>query len=180
MTTKNKRKAKKRETIKQQKSTAISRDSLYFSNRKLYYKIQSEEMKLNLKYQKQKHFKARVKISNIRVEKKNLKKVKKEFKTIPTQRIRKQVAINYRADEEPYFISIRAITINPDISERGLLIAVKEARQRAQLNYEISHMSSHYTGYETKVIPASEDKILNDYKVHIEILIKKRTVHYTL
>lgn len=180
MTTRNKRKSKKRESIKQQRSTALKRNSLYFSNRKLYYRIQAEEMKLNLKYQKQKHFKARVQISNIEIKKSQRKKVEKDFKA-PAKRVRKQVAINYRSDEQPYFISIRAITINPDVSERGLLIAVREARSKLQgTGINLSNMDSHYTGYEQKEIPSSEDKILNDYRVHIEILIRKRVQQYII
>lgn len=102
------------------------------------------------------------------------KQIKK--RQIIKERIRKQVAINYRLREEPYFISIRAITINPDITEKGLLLVVRKYHQQFQKQFDMP--MGYYTGYETKKIPNSEDTRLNDYKIHIEILIKNKIQSY--
>lgn len=97
---------------------------------------------------------------------------------VPARRIRKQAVINFRSDEAPYFVSIRAITINPDITERGLLMAINQVKSR--LEYNLRLFSAQYLGYEAKAIPSSEDKQLNDFKIHIEVLIKRRANYFTI
>lgn len=87
------------------------------------------------------------------------------------KRIRKQVVINYRSDSEPYSVSIRAITLDPEMTERGLLMAVQEIQTQLDINFE--YFSSRYAGFEQTEIPKDEDKRLNDMKIHIEVQIKK-------
>ena len=100
------------------------------------------------------------------------KKKKKVFlEAPPIKRIRKQVVLNYRSSEEPYAVSIRAITINPEINERGLLIAVQETMSEIGINLE--NFSKRYLGFEEALIPNSEDRRLNDLRVYIEIFVRK-------
>lgn len=101
------------------------------------------------------------------------KKVRKEVQTeiIKDFKIRKQVVLNFRSHEEPYYISIRAITINPDINEKGLLLAVKETLNN--LSYNLTGFSRSYYGIEKTRIPYSEDKRLNSGKVYVEVWIKR-------
>lgn len=100
------------------------------------------------------------------------KKRLKQKKIIKKQRIRKQIAFNYRMKNlPPYFISIRALTINSEISEKGLKIAILQAKRRLkkQEGIDFGDMQVQNTGVEIKKIPPSEDKKLNDNKVHIEV-----------
>jgi len=101
------------------------------------------------------------------------KKPKKEIQReiIREKRIRKQVVFNFRSSGEPYALSIRALTINPEITERGLQMAVAEVKRSLDIDFKI--FSARYLGFEQTEISSSEDKRLNDYKVHIEVLIKR-------
>jgi hypothetical protein len=116
------------------------------------------------------------KLEEVRVIRKPRVKVKKPKKEIQEElieerRFRKQVVLNFRSGEEPYAVSIRAITINPEITERGLLIAVQETKSELDINFE--NFTSRYLGFEETEIPSSEDTRLNDFRVHVEVLIRK-------
>lgn len=90
---------------------------------------------------------------------------------IPQKRIRKQVVLNFRSDEDPYYISIRAITINPEINETGLLIAVKETM--SELHFDFSAFTKRYLGFSAQEIPKNVDTTLNDGRVYVEVFIKR-------
>ena len=114
------------------------------------------------------------------------KKRTEKVKHIPEKRIRKQKVINYRADESPYYLSIRVLTINPEIDERGLFLAINELKNNLQNQSIYLNVKRHSVvidfnnlvperssiGTEAREIPTSEDKILNDNKIHYEILIE--------
>ena len=182
MTTKNRRKSKEKEKRAAQKT--LPKNSLYFSNRKEYYKIQEEEMKLNEKYQfgitevkTKKIRKGKSRTSAVPVPRRKKREVQREI-SVPKERIRKQVAINYRMNEEPYFISIRALTINPEITERGLKMEVISARNKLEgQGIRLSQLDGQF-GYESRKIAPSEDRSLNDMKVHVEIYIKRSVTTY--
>lgn len=108
-------------------------------------------------------------------------KKKEVQKTLITRkRIRKQVVLNLRSHDEPYAISIRAITINPIITENGLKIAVNDGLKRSGYKLRDFYQKRYY-GLEETEISNEEDKRLNDYRVHIEILIKKnRPINYKI
>ena len=92
---------------------------------------------------------------------------------IPTRRIRKQVVLNLRSENSVIAaVSIRAITLNPEITERGLKIAIMEIFKELDFKEEDFYHKSYF-GYEDAEISSSEDRRLNDYKVHIEVLIKR-------
>lgn len=104
------------------------------------------------------------------------KKEEKERFIIPKKRIRKQQVLNFRRTrKEPYFISIRAITINPDISSRGLMLAVKEVANSLYKEYKLDTYHS-YIGGEAVELGTNEDKILNDGKIHIEVFVHKNKI----
>lgn len=116
-------------------------------------------------------FTPELRIKRRRIKRRAVRQETEPPRPINRERIRKQVAINFRSNEDPYFISVRAITINPDIGERALLIAVKETIQRK--GYNLSGFSSKYTGYSYQKIPSSVDRSLNDERIHVEVMIKK-------
>lgn len=118
-----------------------------------------------------------VKLKRVRREK--TLKVKENVRSdIIKNRIRRQVVLNFRGNEPPYFFSIRAITINPAINERGLKMTVIEtARNLANKNdFDLSEFSGQYIGYETREISNNEDKQLNDLKIHIEVMFGKKII----
>lgn len=100
------------------------------------------------------------------------KKIKKEIpEELPEKRIRKQIVLNMRSDDEPYAMSVRAITINPGITEEGLKLAILETLR--EINIDLSKFYRKEFGFEAREIPEQEDRRLNDFRVHIEILIRR-------
>jgi hypothetical protein len=103
------------------------------------------------------------------------------------ERIRHQKVLNYRSSKSPYYISIRVMTINPDITERGLLMALNEIKLSLQkqsinikdkarnVNIDFARMDSVRSsiGTEKTKIAPHEDTQLNDLRVHYEILIER-------
>lgn len=118
--------------------------------------------------------KAKAKVKETVKEKKPIKK--KEVIATPEKRgprIRKQAVIEYvNRDAEPYYISIRAMTLNPDITERALLIALLENEgqiKRTYINF-IRNAKRSYAGLENEPIGDNEDiKLSNDIVVVILI-----------
>lgn len=89
-------------------------------------------------------------------------------------RIRKSVVLNLRSYDEPYAASIKATTINPDVTEEGLKIAVMEVYNSSEL--------SNIPWYEKKIgfeppteLGTNEDSRLNDGSVWITTQIRKET-----
>ena len=101
------------------------------------------------------------------------KKTRKEeqARLIP-EKIRKQVVLNLRSHEDPYAVSVRALTINPEINQTGLKMAIIETLN--ELNMPLEQFWKKEFGYEQARIPEQEDKRLNDMKVHVEIFIRKQ------
>jgi len=91
----------------------------------------------------------------------------------PLKRIRRQIAQNFKSSEPPYFVSVRAITINPEITQRGLVIALLQGKRNLEkeTNINLSLMTSEHIGLAEQEIPITEDKELNDMKVHVEVFI---------
>lgn len=143
-----------------------------------------------------KEYKRRVRISQSlqlyhstsKTKKERIQKTKRKeqrVKEIP-ERVRKQRVINYRSDMSPYYLSIRVVTINPEINETGLLLAINELKNDLQNQSIYLRAKKHSVmidfnnlvperssiGSESKVIPTSEDRILNDGRIHYEILVE--------
>lgn len=87
---------------------------------------------------------------------------------------------NKKLHDEPYYISVRAMTLNPDITERGLRIAIIEiiGEINKSSNYNIDVSNDDFEGLSAQEITSNMDKALNDYRVHVEILIKKNSPIY--
>lgn len=92
---------------------------------------------------------------------------------LPAKRIRIQMAQNFKADAPPYFVSIRAITINPIITQRGLSLALIQGKRKIQIeeNINLTAMQTEYIGLEKTEIPSTEDRKLNDLRIHVEVFI---------
>lgn len=113
---------------------------------------------------------------------------------IPRIRIRKQICYNFKNSREPYAVSIRAITINPAINERGLNFAVREIISNLDRTEYFSQTKGHsilldfsalsvdsYSGLEETEIAYSEDISLNNMKVHIAVKIEQdREVNFII
>lgn len=103
-------------------------------------------------------------------------------------RIRKQYVIDLRRGSRRGvkgkkgsigYISVRAITINPAINKEGLKIKAREILN--SLNLNLHSFQYAVEGYSEQPITAQEDKRLNDYKVHVEILENKnRPVNFRI
>lgn len=109
------------------------------------------------------------------------KRKEKEVITIKTKpikglRIRKQLVQNFTSDNPPYYVSIRAITINPNITEKGLRMALLQGRRKFQNteNVNLNLMNTEYYGLEQTPIPDSEDIKLNDGRIHIEVFVANK------
>lgn len=142
-------------------------------------KLQSEIKQLKKREVQLKKEIKQTRVKRVKKESKLKEKVKERREIeVPKIRIRKQVVINFRSHEAPYFFSIRAITINPEIDERGLKVAVMEVARSIASNrdFDLSNFKAQYLGYETKQISSNEDRFLNDMKVHIELMVKKTVV----
>jgi hypothetical protein len=117
-------------------------------------------------------------LKKVRRQKKLNKLEDRKEQIITGKRIRKQVVLNFRGTEPPYFFSIRAVTINPEINERGLKIAVMETL-RSFVNsqdIDLSEFQTQYLGYEVVEVAKGEDTSLNNLRIHIEIMEKKKIV----
>lgn len=96
------------------------------------------------------------------------------------ERIRKQVVLNgvnrTEGDSGLVFISIRAITINPDIDEKGLMLAINEAKKdfESQAGISWSNYQKSYFGMEKEKLGSREDSRLSDGKVYIEFFYNGR------
>lgn len=110
-------------------------------------------------------------IKSSRKKRQKKEKVFKKQHQVPIKRMRRQVVLNMRSSQEPYAASIRAITINPEITNTGLKLAIIETLREVQI--DINEFETKTFGYEYVEIPPSEDKRLNDYRVHVEVLIKR-------
>lgn len=108
--------------------------------------------------------------------------IPKPKERIVLKRIRKQVVMNYRPSFDDTgdsiggvgAISIRAISVQPDINERGLLEAVKEIEQTLKSEFRLRLFERRYLGFEEVEISGMEDKGLNNVNVMIEVFINKQ------
>lgn len=101
---------------------------------------------------------------------------------IDERRIRRIYAINYRSSNEPYFVSIKSMTINLTYSEKALSMIAEKYKHRIEefLNINLRSMEG-YTATEETPLGTGEDTALNDYKIHTEIFIggsKKQALYY--
>lgn len=104
--------------------------------------------------------------------KQETKKTLKREKKIPQIVTRQQIAENFRiSNMPPYFISVRALTIDSSVTKKGLLLAIRQTKQRIKKEYGITFagMSAENTGIERTRIPKNEDKKLQDYRIHTEV-----------
>lgn len=107
---------------------------------------------------------------------------------ISGRRIRKQVVLDYKRkvdnnSDRPSigYISIRVMTINPNISERGLKIVLMEAKRRFEREnkFDLKGYQENYRGFENREIATNEDRLLNDGRVHVIIMVgNKITTRY--
>ncbi len=113
----------------------------------------------------------------VRRKKRKFQEPKKEIQQaiIQEKRFRKQIVLNLRSNSEPYAVSLRAITINPQIDRNGLILAIKEIIK--SLNWDLNEFHqrrmSPSVGIEIEEIAPREDLRLNDFRVHIEVLVKR-------
>lgn len=189
MTTKNKRKQKKKEKAKVQhkeyRKIKVSKNETIRSS--LTYK-QFIKKYPNVTYDRsEKVYKiSSKKKKNIKA--KHHKKVTRKAGKSGGARMRHQVAVNYRykgldsGESIPLsFISIRAITTDPSISEKALIMAVRQERNKLERQgVDLHEYNSGYTGVEKKPISSKEDRQLNDGQVHIEVLKNRRVQSHIL
>lgn len=139
------------------------------------YKVPSEKSVeiLIIKKTKKKVIKKRKKVIKRKI-KKEKKEPEKEI-IEKEERIRRQVVLNFvnrdASDSFNIFISIRAITINPEYNENALKIVIDKAMRDYEIlsGLKFRYYKKSYFGVEKEEISSSEDKILNDYKIHVEI-----------
>lgn len=74
------------------------------------------------------HQSGMTKKERIRYKKRNIKKAKKK----PTQRVRRQIVLNYRGEKDPYYISLRVLTTDPTATNEAMKIALYELREYFQ------------------------------------------------
>lgn len=127
---------------------------------------------------------------NIMVKKLKNRIYPKTTKTkLPKTRRRKQKAINFKNNTDPYYVSIRVITINPEVTESGLkqaLIRIMRKYQGRNIylqqknKYITIDFKSYYQesvktemGSENIIIGNYEDMTLNDLNIHYEVIIEK-------
>lgn len=89
-------------------------------------------------------------------------------------RIRKQVTIEYRGNKEPYFISIRALTFNPNITERGLMMEIVKEERLLSQEIGYNHLERLYKGVENVAVSKKESNGYNNTNVYIQINIRKQ------
>lgn len=108
---------------------------------------------------------------------KKVKKPPKKIKKVPAIRIRRQIAQNFRTDLPPYFAYIRALTLNPYITQRGLIQALGVGKQLFEKENNISFRklisgaSKDYTGLEITKLGSGEDPFLTTDQIHIEVFV---------
>lgn len=121
----------------------------------------------------------------VETEKEKRKRIEEEKLPPPEEgRIRRTFAINFRSSDEPYFISIKAITINPAYTEKALSIIAYKYKQRIEdvFNIDLRRMDGYTATEKPVILGTGEDKALNDYKIHTEIFIggiNKKALYYT-
>lgn len=96
-----------------------------------------------------------------------------------SQRIRRQIVMNYRLDEPPYFNSVRAMTLNPEYTEQALLHALMIYVNEQERIYPHIKPFRDYIGMEMVPIGDNEDASLNDMKIHIEVMDRRKTHYFT-
>lgn len=103
-------------------------------------------------------------------------------KPVKEKRIRKQTAMNFinrdADDSGEEFISIRAITINPAVEKRAMLLAIKELMHETEVLYGVRFRDyeASYVGLEEEEIGEDEDRKLNDYKIHLELFMGGKVI----
>lgn len=117
-----------------------------------------------------------------RIRKRKVTKAKKTGK-----RIRKQLAYYWRTRDikgtpdgtDIGFIEIKALTINPDITEKGLFIAIRDKQLQLKqqgINFNLYRVSTR--GFELQEIAPREEQALNDMKVHITVFANNKTIDH--
>jgi hypothetical protein len=89
-------------------------------------------------------------------------------------RIRKQCVVDFRGKREPYYFSIRAVTLNPEVNEQQLKMAVMKAIRRLRIN-TTGFQRTIRVGFEREAIGRNEERKLNNEDIYIEYQ-EKRTI----
>ncbi len=92
-----------------------------------------------------------------------------------SKRMRKQAVLNMRGNEDPYYASIRAITLDPSITYGGLKIVVMDFYRKFKRDYDLDSLRERGWGYSDQEIPNGTDKSLDDGRIHVVFQIKKET-----
>lgn len=104
---------------------------------------------------------------------------KRESIILQNTRLRKSVVINYRSKtSQPYFIELRAVTFNEDITERGLLMVLNRYKNQflLKLNVEGKDFYPQYVGYEQTKTALNEDRGLNNKDIYVIGKVKRSIV----
>jgi len=143
------------------------------TNRAIYTKaIRQAELKLNRRFQKQNiRFKViaikRKKSFKERISRQTRKKATPPLQQLPSERIRRSLTKQFRQDEKPYFSYIKIMTINSEITLRGLNIEMINAEAKLKRLFSNITASGDYLAPEYQKIPNSEDKQLDNVNVYV-------------
>ena len=83
-------------------------------------------------------------------------------------RKRKQIIINYRSEQEPYYVAIRVITFNPNVTLKMLILIAMRERRRLEINFkgQLNEMTREM-GTEDEDVDTSEDRNLNNKDIYV-------------
>ena len=94
-------------------------------------------------------------------------------------RTRKQIIINYRSEEKPYYIAIRVLTFNPSVTRKMLLSVAMDKRKVVQKSFGTTLRQMNVeVGEELRQVDASEDRGLNNTSIYVQVQIKKEIIDF--
>ena len=94
-------------------------------------------------------------------------------------RIRKQIIVNYRSQEEPYYVAIRVLSYNPDVTIKTLLHVALERKRKLEVIYGTMLKSmDKEVGEEIRQTDLSEDRGLNNRSIYVQVQIKKDIIMF--
>lgn len=159
--------------VKKSKSSFHSTRSLYFTNRKQYYLNKQKETK-------------KIKVKRGRKKPKKITGAPEEKEvSIPVQRIRRQVVLYKRSDEYVpkgqgfNYIEVRAVTINPEIDDKTLLLVVREQKNKLE-RQGVDFTGAQVSIARPQILGDLEERDLNDMKVHVVITENHSAYEFTI
>ncbi len=95
------------------------------------------------------------------------------------RRLRKQIIINYRSSEQPYYIAIRVLTFNPDVTRKMLLSVAMDKRKVIQKSFGTTLRKMKVeVGDESREVDVSEDRGLNNTSIYVQVQVKKQIIDF--